>query len=299
MRNLILLYTLGLALMVSAAERPVSFRHDVLPVLSKAGCNSGGCHGALAGKNGFRLSLNAYDPKTDHYNITREMRGRRVEFNDPARSLFLIKPSAAVRHKGGKVLHEDSKDYQLLLKWIQHGAPPPTDQDAKLTRVELTPSNTQVKKGDKRQLKVTAHFSDGTKRNVTPWAKFDSTDASVAIVDEKTGMTEVIGFGQNAITAWYSGRIAIARLTSPWLNKIPTEVYAKAEQTNLIDQHVITQLRQLNLKPSPTCTDSEFIRRIYLDVIGVLPTTKETRDFLANKAKDKRAKLADQLLARP
>ena len=299
MRNLILLYTLGLALMVSAAERPVSFRHDVLPVLSKAGCNSGGCHGALAGKNGFRLSLNAYDPKTDHYNITREMRGRRVEFNDPARSLFLIKPTAALRHKGGKVLHEDSKDYQLLLKWIQQGAPPPTDQDAKLTRLELTPTNTQVKKGDKRQLKVTAHFSDGTKRDVTPWAKFDSTDASVAIVDEKTGMTEVIGFGQGAITAWYSGRIAMARLTSPWPNKIPAEVYSKSDQTNLIDKHVIAQLRQLNLKPSPTCTDSEFIRRIYLDVIGVLPTPKETRIFLANKSKDKRAKLVDQLLTKP
>ena len=185
------------------------------------------------------------------------------------------------------------------MKLIQQGAPPPTDQDAKLTRVELTPSNTQVKKGDKRQLKVTAHFSDGTKRNVTPWAKFDSTDASVAIVDKKTGMTEVIGSGQGAITAWYSGRIAMARLTSPWPNKIPTEVYAKAEQTNLIDQHVLAQLRQLNLKPSPTCTDSEFIRRIYLDVIGVLPTTKETRDFLANKAKDKRVKLVDQLLVRP
>ena len=98
MRNLILLYTLGLALMVSAAERPVSFRHDVLPVLSKSGCNSGGCHGALAGKNGFRLSLNAYDPKTDHYNITREMSGRRVEFNDPARRIFQIKPSASLRH---------------------------------------------------------------------------------------------------------------------------------------------------------------------------------------------------------
>ena len=299
MKHLLLLCSFAVAFMAAAAERKISFRNDILPVLSKAGCNSGGCHGALAGKGGFRLSLNAYDPATDHYNITREMRGRRVEFSNPARSLFVIKPTAAVRHKGGKVLHEDSKDYQLLLKWIQQGAPPPTDQDAKLTRVELTPSNTQVKKGDKRQLKVTAHFSDGTKRNVTPWAKFDSTDASVAIVDEKTGMTEVIGFGQGAITAWYSGRIAMARLTSPWPNKIPTEVYAKAEQTNLIDQHVIAQLRQLNLKPSPTCTDSEFIRRIYLDVIGVLPTPKETRAFLANKAKDKRAKLVDQLLARP
>ena len=163
-----------------AADRPLSFRHDVLPVLSKAGCNGGGCHGALAGKGGFRLSLNAYDPATDHYNITRELRGRRVEFNDPTRSLFLIKPTAAVRHKGGKRLHEDSKDYQILQKWIQQGAPGPSEKDAKLAWLELTPGNARVKKGDTPQLKVTAHFSDGTQRDVTAWAKFDSTDASVS-----------------------------------------------------------------------------------------------------------------------
>ena len=124
MRTLLCLFAVAPSL--CAADRPLSFRHDVLPVLSKAGCNGGGCHGALAGKGGFRLSLNAYDPATDHYNITRELRGRRVEFNDPARSLFLIKPTAAVRHKGGKVLHEDSADYQILLKWIQQGAPAPS-----------------------------------------------------------------------------------------------------------------------------------------------------------------------------
>ena len=115
MRFFILFAAFGMTLTVSSAERPISFRHDVLPVISKVGCNSGGCHGALAGKGGFRLSLNAYDPASDHYNITREMRGRRVEFSDPARSLFVIKPTAAVRHKGGKMLHEDSAEYQLLV----------------------------------------------------------------------------------------------------------------------------------------------------------------------------------------
>ncbi len=282
-----------------AAERPISFRHDVLPVISKAGCNSGGCHGALAGKGGFRLSLNAYDPASDHYNITREMRGRRVEFSDPARSLFVIKPTAAVRHKGGKVLHEDSADYQLLVKWIQQGAPGPTDADVNLARVELSPGNSRLKKGDSQQLKVTAHFSDGTRRDVTSWARFSSTDASVAIVDEPTGKAEVVGFGQGAITAWYSGQIAIARITSPWPNKIADAVFNKAPKRNFIDERVLAQLRQLNLKPSPPCTDSEFIRRAHLDVIGVLPTPAETKAFLASTAKDKRDKLIDQLLARP
>ena len=295
----ILLCLFAVASSLWAADRPLSFRHDVLPVLSKAGCNGGGCHGALAGKGGFRLSLNAYDPATDHYNITRELRGRRVEFNDPARSLFLIKPTAAVRHKGGKVLHEDSEDYQILLKWIQQGAPAPSDKDAQLTRLELTPGNARVRKGDTPQLKVTAHFSDGTRRDVTPWAKFDSTDASVAIVNEKTGRAEVIGFGQGAITAWYSGQIAMARLTSPWPHQIPDTAFAAGPKANLVDRHVLSQLRELNLKPSPAATDSEFIRRAYLDTIGVLPKPSEVRAFLADQAADKRSKLIDQLLARP
>ena len=297
MKRLFILCLLTATLTTTADE--LSFRHDVLPVLSKAGCNGGGCHGALAGKGGFRLSLNAYDPATDHYNITRELRGRRVEFNDPARSLFLIKPTAAVRHKGGKVLHEDSTDYQILLQWIQQGAPGPSEADTKLARLEITPGNARVKKGDTPQLKVTAHFSNGTARDVTAWAKFDSTDASVAIVDEKTGRAEVIGYGQGAVTAWYSGQIAMARLTSPWPNQIPDSVYAHDAQDNLVDRHVLTQLRKLNLKPSPPSTDSEFIRRAYLDTIGILPTPAEARAFLADSAADKRSKLVDRLLERP
>ena len=280
-------------------DRPVSFRHDVLPVLSKAGCNSGGCHGALAGKGGFRLSLNAYDPASDHYNITRALRGRRVEFSDPARSLFLIKPTAAVRHKGGKMLHENSADYRRLVKWIQQGAPGPSEADVKLQRVELSPGQTRLNKGDSKQLTVTAHFSGGTQRDVTSWARFASTDASVVIVDEQTGRAEGVGFGQGAITAWYSGQIALARITSPWPHQIAGAVFDKAPRRNFIDQHVLAQLRQLNLKPSPTCTDSEFIRRAYLDVIGVLPTPAETRNFLSNNALDKRDQLIEKLLARP
>ncbi|MDP7010755.1 MAG: DUF1553 domain-containing protein [Verrucomicrobiota bacterium] len=290
---------LSLGALTHAADQPLSFRHDVLPVLSKAGCNGGGCHGALAGKGGFRLSLNAYDPATDHYNITREMRGRRVEFSDPARSLFLIKPTAAVRHKGGKVLHEDTQAYRLLVKWIQQGAPGPSKQDPKLTRIELTPDNARLKKGDTIQLKLTAYFSNGTSRDVTPWARFNSTDTAVAIVDKKTGQAEVTGFGQGAITAWYSGQIVMARLTSPWPHRIPAEVYTKDKQSNQIDQHVLGQLRQLNLKPSVQCTDNEFIRRAYLDVIGMLPTPEETRAFLVSPAADKREQLVDQLLSRP
>ena len=281
------------------SAEPVSFRNDVLPVLSKVGCNSGGCHGALAGKGGFRLSLNAYDPATDHYNITREMRGRRIEPSAPARSLFVIKPTAAVRHKGGKVIREDSVEYRVLTDWIRQGAPGPSEQDAKLDRLDVSPAQSVLKKGDSLQLKVTASFSDGSSRDVTRWVRFASTDAAIAEIDEKTGKVTVLGYGEGSFTAWYSGRIAIARVTSPWPDEIPAEVFTKAPKRNVIDERVLEQLNRLNLEPSPPASDSEFLRRAYVDVIGVLPTPAETKAFIEDKNESKRDVLVDKLLARP
>jgi len=298
-RTLAFLSLLALVTPVVASDRPLSFRHDVLPVLSKAGCNSGGCHGALAGKGGFRLSLNAYDPATDHYNITRENRGRRIEFADPARSLFVIKPTAAVRHKGGKPLHEDSDAYKLLIEWIQQGAPGPSTDDTKLNRIELSPALSQLNKGDTQPLTVHAFFSDGTKRDVTRWARFTPTDATIAEVDEATGLAKVIGYGEGAISVWYSGQIALARITSPWPSVIPDEVFARTPKRNVIDKRVIEQLRRLNLKPSKPSSDSEFIRRVYLDVVGMLPTPQETKAFLADTSETKRDDLIEKLLAQP
>ncbi len=299
MRTLAFLSLLAFVTPVVASDRPLSFRHDVLPVLSKAGCNSGGCHGALAGKGGFRLSLNAYDPATDHYNITRENRGRRIEFADPARSLFVIKPTAAVRHKGGKPLHEDSDAYKLLIEWIQQGAPGPSTDDTKLNRIELSPALSQLNKGDTQPLTVHAFFSDGTKRDVTRWARFTPTDATIAEVDEATGLAKVIGYGEGAISVWYSGQIALARITSPWPSVIPDEVFARTPKRNVIDKRVIEQLRRLNLKPSKPSSDSEFIRRVYLDVVGMLPTPQETKAFLADTSETKRDDLIEKLLAQP
>ena len=299
MRTLAFLSLLALVTPVVASDRPLSFRHDVLPVLSKAGCNSGGCHGALAGKGGFRLSLNAYDPATDHYNITRENRGRRIEFADPARSLFVIKPTAAVRHKGGKPLHENSDAYKLLIEWIQQGAPGPSTDDTELNRIELSPALSQLNKGDTQPLTVHAFFSDGTKRDVTRWARFTPTDATIAEVDEATGLAKVIGYGEGAISVWYSGQIALARITSPWPSVIPDEVFARTPKRNVIDKRVIEQLRRLNLKPSKPSSDSEFIRRVYLDVVGMLPTPQETKAFLADTSETKRDDLIEKLLAQP
>ncbi|MGB0548979.1 MAG: DUF1553 domain-containing protein [Limisphaerales bacterium] len=293
---------LFLALTLPAAaedDRKLSFRHDVMPVLSKAGCNGGGCHGALAGKGGFRLSLNAYDPATDHYNITRENRGRRIEFAAPASSLFVTKSTAAVRHKGGKVLHENSEAYRILTRWIQQGAPGPSDGDPTIERVEMSPTISQLNKGQAQQLTVRAFFSDGTERDVTRWARFASTDATVAEVDEATGLAKVIGHGEGAVTAWYSGQIALARITSPWPSDIPDEVYSQTPRRNVIDDAVLGQLRRLNLKPSPRSSDSEFIRRVHLDVVGMLPTPEVTRAFLADPSETKRDAMIESLLAQP
>jgi hypothetical protein len=200
------------------ASKEWSFRHHVLPVLSKAGCNGGGCHGALAGKGG-------YDPVSDHYNITRDAGGRRTEYSDPARSLLLTKPTTAIRHKGGKRLEPGSKDYQVVAEWIAAGAKPPTDADRTLERLEVTPKTATLKKGDSQSMTVRAHYSDGSVEDVTDWAKYTSADETVAEVDEKTGEVKVIGHGEGAITVWFSSRVELARVTSPYPNSIAAEVY--------------------------------------------------------------------------
>ncbi len=289
----------SLTWLASSGAESVSFRHDVLPVISKAGCNTGGCHGALAGKGEFRLSLDGYDPFTDHYNITRETRGRRIEFGDPARSLILAKPTTALKHKGGRVLEPESRDYNILVDWIRQGAPGPKADDPTLERLEISPAEAVLKKGDHASLKVQAFFSNGTDKDVTPWARFSSVDASVADVDEKTGEVTVVGHGEGAITAWYSSQIVIARIVSPFPNEIPESAFVPPATENIIDEHVGNKLRQLNLRPSPICGDSEFIRRAFLDTIGVLPTPEETVKFLEDDLPEKRVALIESLLARP
>lgn len=275
-----------------------SFRNHVLPVISKSECNTGGCHGAVAGKGGFRLSLNAYDIDRDFYTVTREARGRRIELAEPAYSLILTKPTTAAKHKGGKRLDPRSEDYRVVSEWIADGANPPTDGDAKLERLEVLPEISNLKPGDRQQLLVRAIYDDGRTEDVTRWAKFDSADKTVANVDNKTGAVDVIGYGEGAITAWFSSQIVIARITSPYENQIPDAIFTEAPRRNLIDEINLAQLRNLNLKPSARSTDAEFIRRAHLDTIGLLPTPDETRAFLADANPDKRDRLIESLLAR-
>lgn len=274
------------------------FREHVLPVLTKVGCNSGACHGALAGKGGFKLSLRGYDPPRDHFMITRHAGGRRVEFGDPGRSLFLAKPSGAVPHKGGLRFEADSLEYRILSEWVASGAPAPSEDDPRVEQVEVLPEAVVLKQGGKQRLLVRAHYSDGRVKDVTRWARFESTNAAVAAVDG-SGTAEVIGHGEGAITAFFDSKIAITTITSPYPHELAEDAFADFTPRNLIDELVAAELKRLNVPPSPRASDANFVRRAYLDAIGMLPTAEEVRSFLADDSPDKRDRLIDELLARP
>ena len=184
----------------SPPESPEFSRH-VLPILSKLGCNSGACHGALAGKGGFRLSLNGYNPKGDHFTITQQALGRRVEISDPGRSLILTKPTGALPHKGGLRLKTDSVEYQILSNWIAEGAVGPDTTDAQLTKLEVKPAKIVLSPGESAQVSVFAHYSDGKKENVSRWAKFNSSNTPVVDIDQ-SGTLSVSSPGEASIVVW-------------------------------------------------------------------------------------------------
>jgi len=284
---------------VEAMDKPSewSFRNHVQPVLAKAGCSSGACHGAAGGQNGFKLSLRGYDNNGDFLVLTRQALGRRVIPSDPGRSLMLLKPTAAVPHKGGKRFEVDSIDYRVLADWIASGTPGPKDEDTRIQKIQVLPEAVTLKPGDSQQLVVRATFTDGHTEDVTHWAKFNAANGSVTQVDDE-GKVKVIGNGEGAITAWYLSRIAAATVTVPYTNGISAKVFTKAKRRNFIDDLVLEKLQSLKIPPSPRCTDAEFLRRAYIDTIGVLPTEKETREFLSHKSSRKRDQLIEQLLAR-
>ncbi len=274
-----------------------SFNGHVMPVMTRQGCNMGACHGAVAGKGEFRLSLRGYDPPADFYSMTREARGRRIDPLEPAKSLLLTKPTMATPHKGGKKLDPRSREYRILAEWIANGSPAPSPDEATVVSITVDPPLSVLKNGAKQRFLVTAHYDDGSTLDVTDWAKFASADETVALVDE-AGAAEVIGYGEGAVTALYASKVAIARVRSPFPNVIPDEVFTSAPKANFIDDLVLAQLRQLNLQPSGRSSDGDFVRRAYLDTIGALPTVDEARAFLADASPDKRTNLIDALLQR-
>jgi len=288
-----------LLVLVSACfAEEFSFRNHVQPVLSKSGCNAGACHGAAAGQNGFRRSRRGYDDDGDFITLTRQSQGRRINLSDPGRSLLLLKATATLPHKGGKRFDVDSVEYKILADWIAAGTPGPRESDPRIERLEVSPAHIVLTNGATKQLTVRAHFNNGHSEDVTRWVKYTAANASVTQVSDE-GLVNVVGHGEGAITAWYLSRIAVGTISVPFTNSIPKEVFAKAVRHNFIDDHILKKLQDLNVEPSPRSSDSEFIRRVYMDTIGVLPTADEARTFLADSNIDKRETLIDALLDRP
>ncbi len=279
------------------AEHSVSFVRQVVPALTRAGCNAGACHGDPSGKNGFRLSLRGYEPAADHVALTRDSGGRRVDPQSPDSSLILLKATARVPHEGGRRFGPDSDLYRLLRGWVAQGAGNEAEASTKLTRLQVFPEQRVLEApADRQQLRLVAHFVNGMMRDVTHLARFSVNDESIAQATTE-GVVEKRKKGEVAVAAEYLGMMATARII--FLDSRPGFTWPNPPEHGAIDRHVFAKLKLLRIEPSGLCRDDEFLRRAYLDAIGKLPTPDEVRRFLADNDPNKREKVIDGLLERP
>jgi hypothetical protein len=277
-------------------DRPISFKLDVMPVFMKAGCNVGGCHGAARGKDGFRLSLFGYDPEGDHYRLTHEINGRRINLASPHDSLILEKASGRVPHTGGQRFKEDSELYHTLLRWLEAGAPADPPSVATPVAVELYPRNAVLDgNGTTQRLVVRAKYSDGTERDVTPLTVFLSNNDTSATVSPE-GIVTAGERGEAFVMARFNTFTVGSQVVV--LPKGLQFTFTQVAENNYIDTLVNNKLRKLRIAPSDICSDEVFLRRVYIDVAGVLPTRAEYERFMASKAPNKRELLVDELLGR-
>jgi len=281
------------------AEPPVSFERDVLPILTARGCNQGACHGKARGQNGFQLSLLGFDAEFDYAALTQHARGRRVFLASPERSLVLLKATAQQPHGGGLRIDKDGADYQVLLAWIQQGTPRRVEGEPQLARVTVSPTQRFMMPGEAQQLAVTAFYSDGSQRDVTARTQYQSSEAAIVAVD-KQGLVKAGPLpGEATVMVRYMNLISTCNVAIPLEGSVPDELYAGLPRANFVDEHVWTKLKSLGITPSAPCDDAKFLRRAHLDIIGRLPSPEEARQFLADASPDKRARLVDDLLARP
>jgi hypothetical protein len=273
-----------------------SFNTEVVPLLTKAGCNQGACHGKGSGQNGFKLSLRGFAPEQDYKWITREFSGRRLDRTRPEESLLLRKATGQTPHEGGRLFAPGSREYKLLLDWLKAGYPGPDTNEARVSKLELTPAAQVLKPGAAVQLIATATFTDGTKRDVTWLTKFDSNDPAYLEVSP-TGKAKALRNGASAVRALYLTEVAVTVFTMPFDRPVDEKRFAAGN--NFVDTHVFAKLKELRIEPSDLCTDEEFVRRVFLDACGILPTASEVTAFVADTDPKKREKLVDAVLLRP
>lgn len=294
MQRYILLTALLLSPTHLLAADPPSFRHDVMPILFRAGCNAGTCHGAARGKDGFMLSLFGYDAKGDYHRIVNEMVGRRVNQAIPEQSLLLKKATGVVPHTGGKRFAKESEHYGTLLKWIQAGTPDDAGDVAVVVGLRLSSERLVFDRGDRNaSLTVTAIYDNGTKRDVTRLARFHSNNSSVAAIDDDGHVTPVGSGDTNVFARFNRFTIGAEAIVLP-----PAEgfIWPNPEANNYIDEIVFDRLRILRIAPSDLCDDETFLRRVTLNLAARPPTPEEYDSFLADMREDKRAKKIDALL---
>jgi len=275
-----------------ATSSAVSFGEDVIPILSKAGCNQGACHASQYGKGEFKLSLFGFAPEQDHPQFVRDWQQRRVSFLAPADSLILKKATMEVAHGGGKRFAKDSYEYALLLDWLQAGAPGPVKDQPHVVGMTVTPAERVYSSGQSQQLRVVAEYSDGSTRDVTHRALYDSMGEGVATVDE-AGLLTAHDPGQAAIMVRYQGQAKVSMVLLP---RESSDDLSSFVVQNFIDENVKQHWLRLGLVPAGLCSDEVFIRRAFLDAIGTLPPVEKVETFLASTADDKREQLVDELL---
>jgi hypothetical protein len=279
-----------------AQHPPTSFRHDVMPVFLRGGCNAGGCHGSARGKDGFRLSLFGFDPAGDYYRLTREQAVRRLNLSLPDDSLLLTKITGAVPHTGGKVFEPDSEYASAIRKWIEDGAQNDVPTAPPVAKVEIYPPRVVLEgQGAKQRFVAVAHYGDGRTRDVTNLALFLTNNESSAAIDAN-GLVTADKRGEAFVMARFDTHTVGSQvLVLPkGLEFKPTD----EKPANYIDELVLAKLRTMRMNPSPLCSDEEFLRRVYIDVVGSLPTRDEYEKFMADKSATKRAAKIDELLTR-
>lgn len=289
--------TTSVAVEVRGISNPaaISFRSDVIPILSKAGCNAGGCHGKAEGQNGFKLSVFGYDAAADQRAIAWEGRGRRIFPAAPSQSLLLLKATATVPHGGGQKMETGSRWHRVLERWIAEGALLDEQVAHTVVGIAVEPAEVTLAAHGSQQLRVTARDSQGQSRGVTVEAEYQSNNDVIAAVDRDGLVAATDVPGEAAILVRYLGHVAVCRVTRPR----EAGEFTRPPERNFIDQLVWNKLERLRVAPSPPADDATFLRRAFLDVIGTLPTAEESRQFLTDVSADKRHRLVAELLDRP